>query len=151
MKWTYGKIQEYVRRVRRYTLKRGCRKCKKLAPTLELLGFPGITSLARNGYGLDRIKGDIRERGLYCRSCSRGYAKEASTKLMKGWGEVVVVEEVVAPAPTEDKRLWTDERKFEYCMAGNKHGGHSYEEMAKDCWEEGPLLDEALEILREPL
>ena len=85
MKWTYNRTQEYVRRVRRYTLRKGCRKCGKGSLSLELVGSPSLTRLARDGYGLERIKLDIRERGLFCRSCAKGHDKQIAKELLEGW------------------------------------------------------------------
>lgn len=143
MKWTYAKIQEYVRRVRRYALRGGCQKCKRLTTGLELIGIPGLTGLARGGYGLSRIKEDIRERGLYCRSCARGYNKVAVTKLVEGWQRedhlVVVEEEVVTPEV--DKREWSEDRKLEYCVAGRTL--REVLERGSECFEKGdPVLEE---------
>lgn len=142
MRWTYNKIQDYVRRVRRVTLKKGCRKCGRMALNLELAGTPSLTRLARDGYGLGRIKADARERGWFCRSCAKGINSKQAATLLEGWKK----EKKQLPEPV-DKRDWPDEDKWDY-IYDDGQGVGSLAAKAQDVFE-GAELEEALRILRE--
>lgn len=145
MKWTYNKIQDYVRRVRRVVLKKGCRECGRIALSLELVGAPGLTRLARDGYGLARIKADGKARGWFCRSCAKGINTKRVADLVEGWKKEKKQLEVPEPV---DKRLWTEDQKWEYIYTDTDQVGIEEEIRAEEVFE-GWELEEALEILRK--
>lgn len=154
MKWTYVRIEEYVRRVRSFTLGGGCRECEKLVPILELSGSPSLTRMTRDGYGLVRIKEAIRERGFFCRGCARENGAKVAAVLLKGVGDKKKKQLQLDLEVKEDKKLWTDERKFEYCIQEEGSVLPIWVVVlgrVGQCWEEGPLRDEALEILKKSL
>ncbi len=140
MRWTYNKTQEYVQRMRRFTLRRGCRKCEKMALTLELVGSPTLTRLARDGYGLERIKNDVRTRGLFCRSCAKGINRKQVATLLEGWKK----EKKQLQLP--DKRNWDDDAKWEFCLDEVLDLAFQ-ESRAREVWS-GAELEEALNIIR---
>lgn len=145
MRWTYDKVRRYAECQRKRASRVGCRTCGKICVALELMGTPPLGRMTRDGYGIERIKEAMSTRGWYCRGCSRGNSKEGEEKKKQKQQKLQCSEPGTPHVSLEDKRLWTDERKFEYCLLGK------YPVLrARECWEEGPLLDEALEILRKP-
>ncbi len=141
MRWTRSKVREFVRDARLGGVTGGCKKCGKQSVSMELEGYPVLSDMVRDGSSIEEIQKAIEERGWFCRGCAR--------KIFASWDKkqqqhCLVPEEPKAP---EDKRLWTDERKFEYCFQGIGEGEPG--SRARECWEEGTLLlDEALEILK---
>lgn len=145
MRWTYNRIQEYVRRVRGAVLKKGCRKCGRLALSLELAGTPSLTRLARDGYGLERIMEAGRSRGWFCRSCAKGInTKQAATRL-EGWKkEKKQLKSLIGPV---SKRDWSEDDKWDY-IYDEAAGVGSPITKAQEVFEAAEL-EAALKVLRE--
>lgn len=153
MKWTYDKVRRYAECQRKRARRKGCRACGKTVSSLELLGSPPLSRMVRDGYGVERVKAAITSRGWYCRSCSRGSQKERGQREKKKKQQQQQLpcptsDEVEVSSSVEDKRVWSDERKFEYCYEAE---GLVQTARAHECWEEGPLRDGVLEIMRGPI